>query len=55
MASEDRIEALRSKHLALDTEIKLENQRPAPDDSLIAKLKKEKLKLKDEMNRLAHV
>jgi len=55
MASEDRIEALRSKHQTLDAELKVENLRPAPDDSLIAKLKKEKLRLKDEINRLAHV
>lgn len=55
MAFEDRIEALRMKHHALDEELDLENQRPAPDESAIAKLKREKLRLKDEISRLAHV
>lgn len=52
MAFEDRIDSLRSKHQALDTELKMETQRPLPDPSIIAKLKKEKLRLKDEMSRL---
>lgn len=55
MASEDRIEALRMKHQAIDNEIQVENLRPLPDDAHISKLKKEKLKLKDEISRLAHV
>jgi len=55
MASEDRIEALRMRHAALESELKSENQRPSPDDAVVAGIKKEKLRLKDEMNRLAHV
>lgn len=55
MACEDRIEALRMKHHALEEELDHENQRPSPDDGVIAKLKKEKLRLKDEITRLAHV
>lgn len=52
MAFEDRIESLRSKHQALEAELKMETQRPLPDPSIINKLKKEKLRLKDEMSRL---
>jgi hypothetical protein len=55
MAFEDRIEALRMKHHALEEELDHENQRPAPDDAAIARMKKEKLRLKDEIERLAHV
>ncbi|HYH20930.1 MAG TPA: YdcH family protein [Azospirillum sp.] len=53
MAFEDRIESLRLKHQALEVELRLENQRPHPDDAILAKIKKEKLRLKDEMTRLA--
>ncbi len=55
MAFEDRIESLRSKHQALEAELHQENQRPVPDPSIVAKLKKEKLRIKDEMTRLARV
>lgn len=54
MAFEDRIEALRMRHAALETELKAETQRPSPDDIVIVGIKKEKLRLKDEMSRLAH-
>jgi len=55
MASEDRVEALRMRHAALESELKLEAQRPSPDDIVVAGIKKEKLRLKDEINRLVHV
>lgn len=55
MAFEDRIESLRLKHQALEAELRLENQRPHPDDAILAKIKKEKLRLKDEMTRLARI
>lgn len=54
MAYEDRIESLRMRHAALESELKLEAQRPSPDDLALAGIKKEKLRLKDEINRLAH-
>ncbi|MGE5721135.1 MAG: DUF465 domain-containing protein [Sphingomonadales bacterium] len=41
--------ALASKHADIDARINEENQRPQPDMATIARLKKEKLKLKDEM------
>lgn len=43
------VEALASKHAAVQAQIDLEEQRPHPDDVLLHRLKKEKLRLKDEM------
>jgi len=54
MIAEPHLEALKEKHAALDHEIYEEEQRPHPDDVRLAKLKKQKLRLKDEMARLAH-
>jgi hypothetical protein len=42
-------EALESKHAALQAQIDAEERRPHPDDVLLHKLKKEKLRIKDEM------
>lgn len=44
--------ALETKHHALDERIARENQRPAPDAIMIADLKKQKLRLKQEITRL---
>jgi hypothetical protein len=41
------LSALETKHADLDARISQENQRPHPDDSLINRLKKEKLRLKE--------
>lgn len=43
------VEALASKHAALQAQIDREEQRPNPDDILLHRLKKEKLRLKDEI------
>ena len=39
--------ALETKHAGLDARIAEENQRPHPDSATLARLKKEKLKLKE--------
>jgi len=39
--------ALMAKHAGLERQIQNELNRPAPDDALIQKLKKAKLRLKD--------
>ncbi|HEX9768217.1 MAG TPA: YdcH family protein [Kiloniellales bacterium] len=49
MSVQEHIEALRSKHLDLKQEIEQENQRPHPDDLRIAELKRQKLRIKDEI------
>ena len=43
------VEALASKHAALHAIIDAEEHRPHPDDDLLTRLKKEKLRLKDEL------
>ena len=43
------LESLTTKHATLDARISAENIRPFPDTAAIARLKKEKLRLKDEM------
>ena len=52
MNSDAQIEALSVKRDALKIAISEENQRPHPDDVRIAELKKEKLKLKDQIHDL---
>ncbi|MDP6815772.1 MAG: DUF465 domain-containing protein [Alphaproteobacteria bacterium] len=52
MSAETEIEQLRKRHQALKSEIEEENQRPHPDDLKITALKKQKLKLKDEILQL---
>lgn len=44
--------ALETKHAGLDRRIEQENQRPAPDAMLIADLKRQKLRVKEEIARL---
>lgn len=41
--------ALETKHAGLDRRIAEESQRPVPDTIVIAELKKQKLRLKEEL------
>ena len=43
------VEAIASKHAALHAQIDAEEARPHPDDDLLTRLKKEKLRLKDAL------
>ncbi len=52
MSTPARIEALRQRHASLDRRIAEEAARPARDAAAIARMKLEKLKLKEEMERL---
>ena len=47
--STSHLSALKSRHADLDAKIANEERRPAPDMALVAQLKKQKLKLKEEM------
>ena len=49
----DRIESLRAKHTRLETEIDQEAHRPLPDDTQLARLKREKLRIKDQINKMS--
>ncbi len=46
---QDHMSALRDKHEALERKINEEETRPLPDTIRIHNLKKEKLRLKDEL------
>lgn len=52
MGLENRIEALKSRHQELESALEMEETRPFPDDVEIHSLKKEKLRIKDELNTL---
>lgn len=52
MTLSTRLESLRTRHATLDARIEAEDHRPRPDDQALAQLKLEKLRLKDEMERL---
>jgi hypothetical protein len=43
-----------AKHAGLEAKISAELARPAPDDALLHELKKQKLRLKDELARTTH-
>ena len=49
MSDREHIEALRSKHAELEALIDEEEKRPAPDDIKLHELKREKLRIKDEL------
>ncbi|HEX5931376.1 MAG TPA: DUF465 domain-containing protein [Methyloceanibacter sp.] len=55
MALDARLEELSEKHRALDRKIEEELARPTSDDLQIAEWKRQKLRLKDEMERLKHM
>ena len=44
-----QVDALASKHAALHTMIDEEEHQPHPDEDLLHRLKKERLKIKDEL------
>lgn len=52
MSLQDRIDALKAKHAELDAELEAEENRPHPDDLHAAELKKQKLRVKDEISAL---
>ncbi len=54
LTSTDRIEVLKEKHATLENAIAEESNRPMPDSSAVAHLKREKLAIKDELQRIQH-
>jgi hypothetical protein len=53
MSLQSRIDSLKNRHHALDARVSEEDHRPRPDPDALIRLKGEKLRLKDEMERLA--
>ncbi len=54
MALDAHLEELSEKHRALDRKIEEELARPTSDDFKVAEWKRQKLRLKDEIERLKH-
>lgn len=52
MSLQSRLVTLSERHAALEMRIAEEGGRPRPDDAALAQLKREKLRLKEEMERL---
>ena len=52
MGLESHIQELTDKHHKLDLHIRDEHLRPHPNDIVLAELKKRKLRLKEEIERL---
>ena len=48
-----RLDTLRDRHADLEARIASEDRRPAPDSETMSLLKREKLRLKEEMVRLS--
>lgn len=55
MGYKDRIVSLEARHHELEEAIHAENTRPHPDENEIHALKKEKLRIKDEINSLSGI
>jgi hypothetical protein len=53
MTIEDRVETLKAKHARLEHEIDEEAHRPLPDTVHMTELKREKLRIKEEIQRIA--
>ena len=52
MSLQSRIDSLKDRHSSLEERIFDEDHRPRPDDVALSRLKVEKLRLKEEMERL---
>jgi hypothetical protein len=52
MSLQSRIESLSNRHASLETKIFDEDRRPKPNDGTLSRLKIEKLRVKEEMERL---
>lgn len=52
MNLQSRLESLKYRHASIDSRIMDEDHRPKPDAEALARLKVEKLRVKEEMERL---
>jgi hypothetical protein len=53
MMEDVRAQSLKAKHSALENQINEEAKRPLPDTRLLHDLKRKKLKIKDELQKIA--
>jgi len=52
MSLHEHVDSLRAKHARLEQQIDEEQHRPLPDSAILIKLKREKLRLKEAIERL---
>ena len=52
MSLQSRIESLKGRHATLESRIEDEDHRPQPDSQALSRMKVEKLRLKEEVERL---
>ena len=52
MNLQSRLAALKGRHASLESQIAVEDRRPLPDMAALSRLKVEKLRLKEEMERI---
>ncbi|UFN51319.1 YdcH family protein [Roseomonas sp. OT10] len=52
MQTAPRLRSLEDRHASLEDKLAAEASRPRPDELELARLKREKLKIKEEMERL---
>ncbi|MDE2581533.1 MAG: DUF465 domain-containing protein [Rhodospirillales bacterium] len=52
MSLDTHLDQLKERHATLESRITEEDQRPRPDSGTLTRLKLEKLRLKEEMERL---
>ena len=53
MKVDEHIAALKAKHENLEEALQQENKRPLPNTSVISDIKRQKLRIKDEIRRLS--
>ncbi len=54
MSTDQRIESLKERHAALESQIEEEAARPLPDLDAVSEWKREKLRIKDQITTLEH-
>jgi hypothetical protein len=53
MGYDARIDSLTTKHQSLETQLEQESRRPVTDAAMVLTLKRQKLKIKDELARMS--
>ncbi len=54
MSLQDRLDSLRARHRSLEEAIDQEIHRPLPNEDILHDLKRQKLRIKDEIVQLEH-
>ena len=49
MSDKEQMIALKAKHSELDNALRIEISRPQPDQAVVSQIKKQKLRIKDEI------